>query len=332
MIVKNKIRDILENAKSKQASDIHITLESECGRVKFRQTGMMKDFMEISKEEYKRIVNYLKFIAELDINEHKIPQSGKTSVNVHDTELTIRVSTLPLTLIDEVVVIRILDPLTERQGGTLFLNEAEFDFFKDYIQLSQGLILFTGPTGSGKSTLMFNLLNEIIKEGTRQIISIEDPVEYEIDGMVQVEVNEKANISYEPLLKGALRCDPDVLMFGEIRDKPIARELIRASLSGHLVFSTFHSKSAVTTLSRLKDFGLYDEELKQSISLIINQRILHSDAGSFIIYEFLNATQINDYLLGNPVEYATLNDRIISLKDEGYLSHEEFIHYTQKFQ
>ncbi|MCD2136895.1 competence type IV pilus ATPase ComGA [Salinicoccus halitifaciens] len=330
--MKNKIIDILENAKKGQATDIHIILESDCGKIRFRQKGIMKDFMEITKDEFKRIVNYLKFIAELDINEHKIPQSGKTAMQVNDEELAIRVSTLPLTLMDEVVVIRILGSLAKRQAGSLFLNDAEFDFFKKYMQLSQGLILFTGPTGSGKSTLMFNLLNEIIKEGTRQVISIEDPVEYEIDGMVQVEINEKADISYAPLLKGALRCDPDVLMFGEIRDKTIARELIRASLSGHLVFSTFHSKSAISTLSRLKDFGLYDEELKQSISLIVNQRILHSDAESFIIYEFLTAPQINDYLMGRPVEYTRLNDRLISLKKEGYLNHEKFIFYSQKFQ
>lgn len=330
--MKNKIIDILENAKKGQATDIHIILESDCGKVKFRQKGIMKDFMEITKDEFKRIVNYLKFIAELDINEHKIPQSGKTAMQVNDEALAIRVSTLPLTLMDEVVVIRILDSLAKRKAESLFLDAGEFDFFKEYIQLSQGLILFTGPTGSGKSTLMFNLLNEIIKEGTRQVISIEDPVEYEIDGMVQVEINEKADISYGPLLKGALRCDPDVLMFGEIRDRNIARELIRASLSGHLVFSTFHSKSAISTLSRLKDFGLYDEELKQSISLIINQRILHSDDKSFIIYEFLTAPQINDYLMGRTVEYLNLNDRLLSLKNEGYLNHEKFIFYSQKFQ
>src|SRR5699024_8633242 len=160
--MKNKIINILESAQENDATDIHIILESECGRIKFRQKGKMTDFQEISKDEFKRLINFLKFIAELDINEHKIPQSGKTT--------------------------------------------------------------------------------------------------YEIYGVVQVEINDKANISYEPLLRGALRCDPDVLMFGEIRDKTIARELLSASLSGHLVFSTFHSKSAVSTISRLKDFDLYDEE------------------------------------------------------------------------
>lgn len=330
--MKNKIITILENAQEKNATDIHIILESECGRIKFRQKGKMEDFQEISKDEFKRLVNFLKFIAELDINEHKTPQSGKTTLKVGGQDLVIRVSTLPITLMDEVVVIRILDSLDKRHAKSLFINNEEFDFFKDYMELSQGLILFTGPTGSGKSTLMFNLINEVIKEGSRQVISIEDPIEYEIDGMVQVEINDKANISYEPLLRGALRCDPDVLMFGEIRDKTIARELIRASLSGHLVFSTFHSKSAVSTISRLKDFDLYDEELKQSISLIVNQRIIHSESKSFIVYEYLTAPEINNYLLGMPVNNRTLDDRLLTLKNEGHLKDEEFSYYNQKFK
>lgn len=330
--MKNKIITILENAQEINATDIHIILESECGRIKFRRKGKMTDFQEISKEEFKRLVNFLKFIAELDINEHKIPQSGKTTLKVNDEDFALRVSTLPITLMDEVVVIRILDALDKRPAKSLFINNKEFDFFKDYMELSQGLILFTGPTGSGKSTLMSNLINEVVKEGSRQIISIEDPIEYEIDGMVQVEINDKANISYEPLLRGALRCDPDVLMFGEIRDKTIARELIRASLSGHLVFSTFHSKSAVSTISRLKDFDLYDEELKQSISLIVNQRIIHTKSKSFIIYEYLTAADINNYLLGRQVNYKTLNHQLLTLKNEGHLNDEEFSYYNQKFK
>lgn len=330
--MKNKVINILESAQENDATDIHIILESECGRIKFRQKGKMADFQEISKDEFKRLVNFLKFIAELDINEHKIPQSGKTSLMIKNQELVMRVSTLPITLMDEVVVIRILDSLDKRPAESLFINKDELEFFKDYMRLSQGLILFTGPTGSGKSTLMSNLIYEVIKEGSRQVISIEDPIEYEIDGMVQVEINDKANISYEPLLRGALRCDPDVLMFGEIRDKTIARELLRASLSGHLVFSTFHSKSAVSTISRLKDFDLYDEELKQSISLIINQRILHTKSKSFIIYEYLTASDINDHLLGRKVNYRTLDDRLLTLKNEGHLNDEEFSYYNQKFK
>ncbi|WP_052256390.1 competence type IV pilus ATPase ComGA [Salinicoccus sp. YB14-2] len=330
--MKNKIITILESAQENNATDIHIILESECGRIKFRRKGKMYNFQEISKEEFKRLINFLKFIAELDINEHKIPQSGKTTLKVNELDLALRVSTLPITLMDEVVVIRILDSLDKRPAKSLFINDKEFDFFKDYMELSQGLILFTGPTGSGKSTLMSNLINKIVKEGSRQIISIEDPIEYEIDGMVQVEINDKANISYEPLLRGALRCDPDVLMFGEIRDKTIARELIRASLSGHLVFSTFHSKSAVSTISRLKDFDLYDEELKQSISLIVNQRIIHTGSKSFIVYEYLTASDINDYLLGRQIKYKTLDNKLLTLKNEGHLNDEEFSYYNQKFK
>ena len=127
---------------------------------------------------------------------------------------------------------------------------------------------------------MYRLAAETAAEQTRQIISIEDPVEFDIDHVVQAEINDKANLSYGPLIRGVLRCDPDIVLFGEIRDKIIAEELLKTSLSGHLVISTFHSKSALSTLTRLKDYGLFKEEMTESISLIVNQRLIHAEQGS----------------------------------------------------
>lgn len=196
----------------------------------------------------------------------------------------------------------------------------------------QGLILFTGPTGSGKTTLMYRLLMDIISEKKRQVISIEDPVEYELEGMVQVEINEKAHMDYESLLKGVLRCDPDVIMFGEIRDAKIASELLRASLSGHLVLSTFHSKSAISTLSRLKDYGLYTEEMIQSISLIVNQRIIHTQKGSYIIYEFMDNSQIKNYLLNGTTDVFTLSLQLDSLYEGGMITETELRTFKTRFK
>lgn len=330
--MKQLVEEILKDAMHQNATDIHLTLETAMGLVRIRKAGEMHPLKEMTVETYRKCVNYLKFIAELDINEHKTPQSGRTAINIEDTVLNVRVSTLPISLMNEIVVIRVLNAMEGRPSSTLFDSPGEYDFFLPYLGRQQGLILFTGPTGSGKSTLMYRLVQEVAASGRRQIISIEDPIEYELDGLVQVEINEKANIDYAPLLKGVLRCDPDIIMFGEIRDATIASQLLKASLSGHLVLSTFHSRSAVSTLSRLKDYGLYAEEILQSISLIVNQRIIYTGGGSFIIYESLDNSQIETLLKGGTIRHQTIVDKIDALHLAGRLTEDEHLSYVEKFK
>ncbi|WP_411844322.1 competence type IV pilus ATPase ComGA [Salinicoccus sp. HZC-1] len=331
-LLKTILNEIFKDAMRQNATDIHLTLESNTGLVRVRRRGEMVPLTEVTIEVYRKLINYLKFTAELDINEHKIPQSGRTKFEVDDLKIGVRVSTLPISLMNEIIVIRILNPMGDRQSNELFHTKEKYEFLKNYMERMQGLILFTGPTGSGKTTLMYRLMADIISENKRQIISIEDPVEYELDGMVQVEINEKANMDYGPLLKGVLRCDPDVIMFGEIRDAQIASELLRASLSGHLVLSTFHSKSALSTLSRLKDYGLYVEEMIQSISLIINQRIIHTKKGSYIIYEFMDNTQIKNYLIDSIFDVFTLPMQLDSLYKGGMITEDELETFKNKFK
>ncbi|OZT78101.1 ATPase, T2SS/T4P/T4SS family [Salinicoccus roseus] len=330
--MKQLVEEILKDAMHQNATDIHLTLESAMGLVRIRKAGEMYPLKEMTVETYRKSVNYLKFIAELDINEHKAPQSGRTAINIEDTVLNVRVSTLPISLMNEIVVIRVLNAMEGRPSSALFDSPGDYDFFLPYLGRQQGLILFTGPTGSGKSTLMYRLIQEVAASGRRQIISIEDPIEYELDGLIQVEINEKANIDYAPLLKGVLRCDPDIIMFGEIRDATIASQLLKASLSGHLVLSTFHSRSAVSTLSRLKDYGLYDEEILQSISLIVNQRIIYTGGGSFIIYESLDNSQIETLLKGGTIRHQTIVDKIDALHLAGRLTEDEHLSYVEKFK
>jgi competence protein ComGA len=331
-MMKQLVEEILKDAMHQNATDIHLTLESAMGLVRIRKAGVMHPLKEMTVETYRKSVNYLKFIAELDINEHKTPQSGRTAINIEDTVLNVRVSTLPISLMNEIVVIRVLNAMEGRPSSALFDSPGDYDFFLPYLGRQQGLILFTGPTGSGKSTLMYRLIQEVAAAGRRQIISIEDPIEYELDGLIQVEINEKANIDYAPLLKGVLRCDPDIIMFGEIRDATIASQLLKASLSGHLVLSTFHSRSAVSTLSRLKDYGLYDEEILQSISLIVNQRIIYTGGGSFIIYESLDNSQIETLLKGGTIRHQTIVDKIDALHLAGRLTEDEHLSYVEKFK
>ncbi|MFC3418119.1 ATPase, T2SS/T4P/T4SS family [Salinicoccus hispanicus] len=330
--MKQLVEEILKDAMHHDATDIHLTLESTKGLVRVRSRGEMLALKEIGMEDYRKTVNFLKFIAELDINEHKLPQSGRTSLSIEDQVFNVRISTLPISLMNEIIVIRMLNAMEERSSSSLFPEPEDYDFLLKFMNRKQGLILFTGPTGSGKSTLMYRLIQERVASGKQQIISIEDPVEYELDGLVQVEINEKANIDYKPLLKGVLRCDPDIIMFGEIRDANIASQLLKASLSGHLVLSTFHSKSAISTVSRLKDYGLYNEEIIQSISLIINQRILYTGKSSFIIYEALDNAQIATYLKTGQVEYGTLEDKLSELRRTGGLDADEYAIYLEKFK
>lgn len=330
--MKAVLSKIFKGARRQNATDIHLTLESNTGLVRVRRRGEMATLCEMTMEEYRKLVNYLKFTAELDINEHKVPQSGRTVIDDGEISVGVRVSTLPISLMNEIIVIRILNPMEDRKSMGLFHTGEEYEFLKEYMTRMQGLVLFTGPTGSGKTTLMYRLLGDIISENKRQIISIEDPVEYEMDGIVQVEINEKASMDYSPLLKGVLRCDPDVIMFGEIRDAKIASELLRASLSGHLVLSTFHSKSAVSTLSRLKDYGLYTEEMIQSISLIINQRLIHTNRGSYIIYEYMENDHIRDYLSGKKIDIFSLSDQLDALGKGGSITETELKTFKSRFK
>lgn len=330
--MKQFVETLLKDAYGSGASDIHITFEKTSGSIKKRVRGEMTYVQSLDPDMQKRLINYLKFIAELDINEHKVPQSGRTTFYIGKLLCNIRVSTLPLTIMKEIVVIRILNVSAEKSSQSLFYKDEEYEFLSSYMKLSQGLILFTGPTGSGKSTVMYRLAQDVVSEQTRQIISIEDPVEFDIDGLVQVEINDKANLSYGPLIRGVLRCDPDIIMFGEIRDKIIAEELLKTSLSGHLVLSTFHSKNALSTLTRLKDYGLFKEELAESISLIVNQRLIHTAERSFIVYEYIDAKMIQSYLNRGSIEYKTIGDKLLELHAEGALTDEEFKHYNRTFQ
>ncbi|MFC3900820.1 ATPase, T2SS/T4P/T4SS family [Aliicoccus persicus] len=330
--MRQNIEKIIVHAKEQHASDIHITLESSYGLVRFRIKGEMVDYDYIKTSEYNKMINYLKFMADLDINEHRIPQSGKTLITHNQESIAVRVSTLPIDMMNEVIVIRLLLSENHLKQLELFHDEKDMMFLQNYVSKSQGLILFTGPTGVGKTTLMYQLLTNEINQSKKQIISIEDPIEYESDHMIQVEINEKTEMNHENILKGALRCDPDILLFGEIRSKEVAESLIKASLSGHLVLSTFHSKSAIATIERLKDYGLFKEEIRQSVSLIINQRLIHTENRSYLIYEHITNDDICQLLDGEYPSYETLNDKVATLYKEKVIDRDVYEKYSKQFQ
>lgn len=325
--MENLLHHLLKQSISDSYTDIHITLEQSHGLIKIRQFGKMKNFACCNTHTYKQFVNYLKFIAELDTNEHRVPQSGRIEKDVDDVTVNIRISTLPTSLMNEIVVIRILNSAKDIPSEKLFRRPDEYSHLKELCLKKDGLVLFTGPTGSGKSTVMFRLLNDIRNVGDKQIITIEDPIEFDLPNIIQVEINEKAKLDYAPILRGVMRCDPDVIMFGEIRDSTIATELVKASLSGHLVYSTFHSNSAYSAILRLKEYGIYNEELAESIQAIINQRIIHNKKQSFILYEYITKNDIKKILSGESIRYDTIQDKLKQLYENNLIEANTYEEY-----
>lgn len=284
---------LIKDAIDQHASDIHfIPLNNDKVMIQIRVDGDNQTYPNmLSINKYKRLLIYMKFISHLDVSDRNKAQSGQYFFNHHIT-YTLRISTMPITIGLESVCIRISERIFDE--NFLERENQDFNILRNKMKHGEGLFLFTGSTGSGKSTLMYELLT-VIKKLNKHIITIEDPVEQIIDGIVQVSVNEKANIEYDTSFKAILRCDPDVIMIGEIRDDNTAKQVIRASLSGHLILSTMHANNPIGAISRLLEFGVTKEQIKQGINCITYQRLLKTDNGkryremSFIFQEQINA-------------------------------------------
>lgn len=272
-------KSIINDAVKLEASDIHfIPVIADKVIVQMRINGDNTHYdLSMDSKLYSRLLIYMKFISHLDVSERNKAQSGQYLYE-HEISYYLRISTIPISLGIESCAIRITPQYFSERG----FSKADLDFKKirNEIYKAEGLFLFTGPTGSGKSTLMYELMYDLKKEKNKHIITIEDPVEQTLDGIVQVSVNEKANISYKQSFKAILRCDPDVIMIGEIRDKETAKQVIQASLSGHLVLSTMHAKNNIGAIHRLIELGITTEQIKQGISCIANQRLVKQNDSS----------------------------------------------------
>ncbi len=267
------VNSTIEQAIAEGASDIHIEpLENEV-RIRFRVDGKLHLSKNIPKEAHSAVVTRIKILAGLDIAEKRVPQDGRCDQRVKDKLLNMRVSVLP-TVHGEKVVMRILDKTNflipkEKLGFT----KTNLEKFDELLMNPHGIILITGPTGSGKSTTLYTMLNEL-NQLHDNITTIEDPVEYMIDGLNQVQVNTKAGLTFAGALRSFLRQDPDIIMLGEIRDSETADIAIRAAITGHLVLSTLHTNDAVSTISRLEDMGIPPYMIAVSLMGVISQRLL----------------------------------------------------------
>jgi len=264
---------ILSDSIKARASDIHIEPQKESVLIRYRVDGDMVDITKVSYAALRPLVARIKIISDLDIAETRTPQDGRTSISTQGRVIDLRISTIP-TIHGEKVEMRILDPVEAKvEFETIGLEAKELSVVKNALRASQGMILVTGPTGSGKTSTLYASLN-YVKEGNKNIVTIEDPVEYLIDGINQVQVNPYKDVSFATGLRSILRQDPDVILVGEIRDRDTAEIAFRASMTGHLVLSTLHTNSAVATISRLFDIGLEPYLISSSVMLVMAQRLV----------------------------------------------------------
>ena len=288
------VNALFYQAVKKRASDIHIEVKEKSGEVRFRIDGMLSKNADLDKKVVNLIISRIKVISNLDISEKRIPQDGRTQIKIAGEVLDVRVSILP-TFYGERVVMRLLMQSSQiPKINELGFNDELLGDVKKLLRSSHGIILVTGPTGSGKTTSLHSFLREVGKP-EMNLITVEDPVEYKSDTISQIQVNEKVGLTFASALRSILRQDPDVIMIGEIRDEETAAIAVRAALTGHLVFSTLHTNSAVATISRLADMKIEPFLISSSLLGILAQRLVRILCSACKEEDVLAEEFANDY-------------------------------------
>ena len=267
------INGIISQAVKNRASDIHFEPYEESLIVRFRVDGILKEILKHDSKISSVLISRIKIISGLDISERRLPQDGRVSLSLGDKNIDVRVSTLPSSY-GERVVLRLLDKQASQINiDDLGLPSVILQNYKSSLKNPEGIILFTGPTGSGKTTTLYSGLR-YLSDSSQNILTVEDPVEYTLTGIGQTQVNTKTGYTFAKGLRAILRQDPDVVMVGEMRDVETAQIGIQASLTGHLVLSTVHTNSAVAAITRLRDMGIESFLLASSLRTIISQRLV----------------------------------------------------------
>lgn len=268
------VNSIIERAVTEQASDIHIEPREEEVMVRMRIDGMMRNVFTVPKDLQGSVISRLKIMGNMDISQHRMPLDGRCNIRIRQQDLDLRISTLP-TIYGEKIVIRLLkktEGLLSMEG--IGLRGENLEMFQSLIHNnSEGVILVVGPTGSGKSSTMYTMVKDLNSEEVN-LITLEDPVEYNIDGVNQVQINDKTGLTFAHTLRAVLRQDPDIIGVGEIRDSETAEIALRAALTGHLVISTIHTNDAKTSIDRLLGLGVEPYLIAGSVKGIVSQRLV----------------------------------------------------------
>jgi len=283
------LEKLIWDAKSTGSSDIHFEIFKDSARIRFRIDGKLIERYTIKKEDYSELVNKVKINSKLNITEKRLPQDGR--INYKDFD--IRVSILP-TLHGEKIVMRLLGRDTSNLTiDMLGMNKDEEKIYLEAVNASKGIILISGPTGSGKTTTLYATL-KLLNKINSNILTIEDPIEYTMEGINQVQLKEEIGLTFSSALKTFLRQDPDIIMLGEIRDEKTAQMAIRASLTGHLVLSTIHTNSAIGTISRLIDMGVPSFLIAETLKISVAQRLVRKLCNTCKIKAAINEIEINN--------------------------------------
>jgi type IV pilus assembly protein PilB len=273
--VVNLLNQTISQAVSLGASDVHFEPQEAMIKVRFRIDGVLRTENEFPINMLGVITGRLKILGGLNITEKRIPQDGRFEFDTGFKRIDIRISSLP-TIHGEKLVLRLLDPANaNREVDNIGFSEENLSLFKKMITAPYGLILITGPTGSGKTTTLYSALRYLNRDDVN-IVTVEDPVEYQLNGVNQVQVNPSAGLSYSSGLRSILRQDPDIVMVGEVRDNETAEMVIRSSMTGHLVLSTLHTNDAVSTFNRLMDMGIEPFLVSSSLRGIVSQRLVRT--------------------------------------------------------
>ncbi|GAB6156863.1 GspE/PulE family protein [Desulfotomaculum varum] len=304
---------ILTQAVGANASDVHIERYEKHMRVRFRIDGVLHDIMEPPVKMHASLVSRIKVMANMDIAERRVPQDGRMSVKIEGKPIDIRVASLP-TSFGERLTLRLLDSSARRISlEELGLAPAALERFQEAIKLPYGFILVTGPTGSGKSTTLYASLNAVDRV-SKNVITVEDPVEYRMEGINQIQINPQAGLTFASGLRSILRSDPDVIMVGEIRDHETAKIAIESAMTGHMVFSTLHTNDAPGAISRLTEMGIEPFLTASSLVCVLAQRlarILCSHCKEKIELTPQDLTHVPDF----PIDPGT--DRVTLYKPRG---------------
>lgn len=275
----DRVNQLISRAALMEASDIHLEPSDSALGIRFRIDGVLQELPSVSKDEQAAVISRIKLMAGMDIAEKRRPQDGRITMQSLDDLLDIRVSSIP-TNNNEKLVMRLLNKSDKLKGlSQLGMSELGLELLRKYLTKPQGMILVTGPTGSGKSTTLYAALSHLARPGVN-IMTIEDPIEYEIAGITQSQVKPDISYDFSTALRAFLRQDPDIIMVGEIRDQETAQIALRAAMTGHLVLSTLHTNDAVSTIARLIDIGVEPYLVASSVSLVIAQRLMRTYCSS----------------------------------------------------
>jgi len=272
------VDSILRSAVEERASDIHLEPVDDCIIVRFRLDGILHEMRTIPRNLLASVVSRIKIMARLDITERHVPQDGRIAMRYSGKDYELRIACIP-TVFGEKLVVRLLEKNpTFKTLRSIGFSERNYQLFAPLVRRPYGMILFCGPTGSGKSTTLFACIQEI-HDGTTNIMTVEDPVEYRVRGINHVELNPRRDLTFPTVLRSILRCDPDVIYVGEIRDRETADVAVRAALTGHLLFSTLHTNSAIQAITRLVDIGVEGHLIGASLIGVVGQRLIRNVCG-----------------------------------------------------